>query len=701
MPLEEFSNELNLPVVNGTTFNADSAVHCLNNDAVQESDCVNKHFCEENKKVNDNILMVATRVNYGEGININSNNIVEELLFVEEELTLMEESEVAEVETVVLGGAEMNANIATEADITNEYVVGEEKRNCRQDNVRLRVHGKKYQGVKRQFNGYIITPRSERKIFPKTCQHKKSKSLSKRGFKCDEVQENARRNIHDKFWSLNTWNEKKSYVNGLVDFRPIIKRRSTNRDETVKQHAYDCYLPRDDGIKVRVCRNFFLSTTGLKKDAFTAWIQKFNQMEENSNKEDDTEQLCHEPALKRRKDDASNSKKKLKSDSVNKWLQLIPKVPSHYCRASSKRVYVEPSFRSISYMHQVYKEWCKETGNTFVERKKFCEVLENEKISIFKPRKDQCDTCVAYKEGNLSEDAYNFHIVKKDAARTAKENAISSASESTLVATMDLQSILVCPKLLVSKQYYSQKLQVHNFSIYVSNTKDVHLYVWHEGDGKVSSNEFTTCIIDFIKKNLKYKKVILISDGCAYQNKNRILGSALSDLSKKENIEIEQIILEKGHTMMEVDSVHSTLERLFTPPIYTPAQYVNKMEAARNSNMNKRPYIINHLDHTFFKNYEGLPFNFSSIRPGKRAGDPTVVDMRGLLYQEGEVLYKINHCDEWQPLPQRRKKHNEIEPVDLYSGPLKIEKSKFDSLQALKVFMHRDYHSFYDNLKYE
>ena len=57
----------------------------------------------------------------------------------------------------------------------------------------------------------------------------------------------------------------------------------------------------------------------------------------------------------------------------------------------------------------------------------------------------------------------------------------------------------------------------------------------------------------------RYKHFILISDGCNPQNRNKILASALSDLAKKADLTIEQLYPEKGHTMMEADSVHSTL----------------------------------------------------------------------------------------------------------------------------------------------
>jgi hypothetical protein len=43
---------------------------------------------------------------------------------------------------------------------------------------------------------------------------------------------------------------------------------------------------------------------------------------------------------------------------------------------------------------------------------------------------------------------------------------------------------------------------------------------------------------------------------------------------------IEQIILEKGFTMMEVDNIHSTLERLFKTLISARIYYTVKMGAA-------------------------------------------------------------------------------------------------------------------------
>lgn len=417
---------------------------------------------------------------------------------------------------------------------------------------------------------------------------------------------------------------------------------------------------------------FFLQTFDLDQKTFQWWIK------------------LKEPKVSTSKKVTPNT------ESLQQWLDIIPKVPSHYCRATSNRVYVDHDFKTKTQMHRIYCDWCDKNNKAPVMRKKFCDFLKDQKISIFKPRKDQCDVCVAHKEGNLKDEEYQLHVTKKDEARAAKERACSMMSPEVLVITMDMQSVLLCPKLLVSEQYYKTKLAIHNFTIYIKNTRDAHLYVWHEGDGGVTANNITSCIIQFLKDHcMSYKKVVLISDGCAYQNRNKVLCSALSNLSLLTGIEIEQIILEKGHTMMEVDSVHSTLERVFNPPIYSPSDYISRMNQARPS----QPYIVNYLDYKFFKNYENVPGNFSSIRPGQKSGDATVNNIRGLLFKEGNVQYKIRHTDDWKILPQKKAQVlQQSEPDPLYEGPLKIEKSKYNSLQSLKRFMHRDFHTFYDHL---
>ena len=131
--------------------------------------------------------------------------------------------------------------------------------------------------------------------------------------------------------------------------------------------------------------------------------------------------------------------------------------------------------------------------------------------------------------------------------------------------------------------------------------------------------------------------------------------------------------------------------------IYAPSDYLVLMRTARS----KQPYTVHSVSHTFFKDYDSLPGNFASIRPGKKAGDPTVSDVRGLLYlPSGIVCYKLRHTQEWVELPCRRRVQHSS-PGQLYKAPLKINADKFKNLQELKSVMPADCHDFYDGLLHE
>lgn len=52
----------------------------------------------------------------------------------------------------------------------------------------------------------------------------------------------------------------------------------------------------------------------------------------------------------------------------------------------------------------------------------------------------------------------------------------------------------------------------------------------------------------------------LFSDGCGYENRNTIFSNALLKFAIKQNVTVTQNFFEKGHTQMEVDSVHHTIE---------------------------------------------------------------------------------------------------------------------------------------------
>ncbi|KAF0706939.1 Uncharacterized protein FWK35_00028945 [Aphis craccivora] len=284
--------------------------------------------------------------------------------------------------------------------------------------------------------------------------------------------------------------------------------------------------------------------------------------------------------------------------------------------------------------------------------------------------------------GTILEAEYNEHIERKNSAREEKNK-----HKSTVVITMDLESVLLCPKTEASAMFFKQKLQLHNFTIYKLNDHDVTLYVWNESDGNVTANEFTTCIINYIDNlSSEVSEVVLISDGCNYQNRNKTLASALSSLALAKCITIEQLFLTKGHTMMEADNVHSTLEYYFKAPLYSPGDYISRMRIARK----KQPYNI--------KNFDAV-CSLKSLRPGKKASDnkgnyfTSFGNDWAILHEQNKIIKRTRASIQNVHIPEQERNQ-------LYNAPLPISSSKYNDLQSLKQVIEKDHHPFYDSLKY-
>ena len=79
----------------------------------------------------------------------------------------------------------------------------------------------------------------------------------------------------------------------------------------------------------------------------------------------------------------------------------------------------------------------------------------------------------------------------------------------------------------------------------------------------------------FHESNSHIETLNYFSDGCGYQNRNNMY----LDLAMRRGVTIQQYLV-SGHTQMECDSMHSTIERKLTSDIFTPRDYVTIFQAA-------------------------------------------------------------------------------------------------------------------------
>ena len=108
-------------------------------------------------------------------------------------------------------------------------------------------------------------------------------------------------------------------------------------------------------------------------------------------------------------------------------------------------------------LYEEYHSATREAGVRVVGYNIFSSEMKEQNLSVFIPRKDQCDTCVKQQHVNINQTDYDAHIKAKDQARAEKNGDKEAASEKTSVWTMDLQAVLLCPQTKASAMYYLNK----------------------------------------------------------------------------------------------------------------------------------------------------------------------------------------------------------------------------------------------------
>lgn len=569
---------------------------------------------------------------------------------------------------------------------------GNHSRDKRRREKRLRLKGEDYEGIKKNEDGkYHWRTFGKKRVMGETCMSNKCLK-TKRG--CSQFTDKERQDIFDTFWkTMTSWDMRRSVVATLIDIIEAKKQKeSSRRSSTFYYHL------KKNSKKILVCKRMFLSTLGLNE-----WMVRHWCLSDHKNTGMHSVDSDNKTPLRSRV-----TKTKLSSKVFMKeFLISLPKMPSHYCRASSSKTYLEPVFQGLGDLYREYEKRCLADNVIHLSRSVLSKQVKRQNIALFRPKKDQCDFCLSYASGHVSEKEYQAHQSRKNEARQkkAEDKLLAEENPSTmLVLTLDMQAVKLAPFLKSSAMYYKTKLCIHNYTLYNMVTKDVFCFLWDETQGNIDATNFASLLYQFLEQHKATHPdtttVILYSDSCGYQNKNTILSNTLLYASVKFELTIIHNYLEKGHTQMEVDSAHSLIERrLKNRDIYLPTDYISICREARPS----KPFNVKYLQYGDFLNFNDLKY-IRSIRPGYKTGDPTVAELKCLKYSNnGEIFYKLSYKEEWKIFPQRSlNKLNQLRTSlvfdSLYKERLKIKNEKFKHLQELKLGLDEAFWSYYDNI---
>ena len=78
------------------------------------------------------------------------------------------------------------------------------------------------------------------------------------------------------------------------------------------------------------------------------------------------------------------------------FLEKLSKMPSHYCRASTGKLYLERKVPTYADLYRMHSKKCTEHNKRVLSRMVLIDEFHKINLALFAPRKDQYDTCVEH-----------------------------------------------------------------------------------------------------------------------------------------------------------------------------------------------------------------------------------------------------------------------------------------------------------------
>uniref|UniRef100_A0A6P7H905 Uncharacterized protein LOC114348822 n=1 Tax=Diabrotica virgifera virgifera TaxID=50390 RepID=A0A6P7H905_DIAVI len=186
---------------------------------------------------------------------------------------------------------------------------------------------------------------------------------------CKEFTEQCRSHIFKKFWGM-TWDQRKVFVASHVFKTPTFK---SNKENSRRQGTYTYYL-HDGNENLQVYRTMFTNTLDIGYKTIHYWV-------DNSSCGMTDESSC--VSTKKMVQNRYTESHKY----LEQFFESLPKLPSHYCRNETQKLYLEYSFTSMSDLYGVYvNSFCQEKNITPLGRNVFSQRFKENNFALYTPK---------------------------------------------------------------------------------------------------------------------------------------------------------------------------------------------------------------------------------------------------------------------------------------------------------------------------
>lgn len=266
---------------------------------------------------------------------------------------------------------------------------------------------------------------------------------------------------------------------------------------------------------------------------------------------------------------------------IEDHIKSFPAYTSHYGREKSTKMYLQ---NDLTIAYRLYKKKCSEHGLEPVHYNSYRIVFGTFKLAFRRPSKDTCPDCdqfaIQLKTSSDPEEKAKVQELRdthqKHAKRVYEEKKAvvyrAKHVEGVRSVSFDLQKCLPTPHLQCGTAYYCRQLYTLNFTMFSTegNRNMADCYIWDETKARRGSQEVGSCLLkDLTKMDRAIDLVNYYSDRCSDQNLNFVICLTFLRFIRERNLvgrdmTIRHKFMVSGHSHMEVDSVHASIERAKT-----------------------------------------------------------------------------------------------------------------------------------------
>lgn len=518
--------------------------------------------------------------------------------------------------------------------------------------------------------------------------------------------EDDKTEILSKLYDGKPKNEQDTYLQGLIEVKPIQRHRIRSAEPKQQRKSNFSYFAMKQSNRISVCKQAFISLHGISH-----WqVQRLNTL------------LLAAKSPKDLRGQHNNRPRAICNEWTEKIKEHIESFPVKVSHYSSKIIHYLDASLNVKKMHSLFVEKYPQLQDLVKYEFYLKYYNENYNLRFGRPQVDVCSECERLggriKDINLNDNAKRVATAelmvhkrraKKFYTKLKEVQNLCTERPEVMGLAFDYIQNMPLPHIPVQEIFYFRQLWVYAVQIHNLKYNTGHFYTYHEGQARKGPNEVCTFLYDYIMNHIppEITELHLFSDGCAGQNRNQTMVRFLLALQATKRFnKIYHYFPIRGHSFLPCDRDFGCVKRIIRKHdrIYIPEEYEEMIISSRK----KQPFTVKQIRHNDiidFKNW--WPADYKKTCSTLVRGDNprkenfAVSNYRQFLYDSSTPGYVTTweHIDGFLSHTFKLlKQHKESPPLPnnvAYSEPVPINEKKVADIKKVMSYITGEKLEFY------